>query len=373
MKLLVVLSDLDIGGAQNYTISLMNEFVKMGHSVSLRVLSDKTPLKSRLDKDIEIEIWPRKTKLDFDVLSKIRKEIKLTEYNGIISSYPIYLKLATFFTTNVPTTIYPIHTTIDRNKKAFFINYIAYRIKRKNEIYLTSIDSQTQYLVNNYNLKNGYFEQIYNGINLQKFTYPPSEFNRNKFLGDLGINPEHRIILMVAGFREEKRHIDAIDAFRLLQMELSNISLVFVGDNRINERDELLQYISSKNIKNIKILSASEAGDVRNYYWVSDLFTLSSNKVETFPISALEAMASGLPCLLTNIGGARDFIIQDLNGRLCLPNNPLDIKTNWKIMLDNYNKFNKDTIRNFVIERYSLTTSAEEYINLIENSIEQRN
>lgn len=40
MKILVILNDLDIGGAQNYTISLMNEFVKLGHKVELRILSN---------------------------------------------------------------------------------------------------------------------------------------------------------------------------------------------------------------------------------------------------------------------------------------------------------------------------------------------
>jgi len=363
--LLVISNDLDIGGAQNYTIGLMNEFVKMGHTVSLRVLSDNLLLKDRLNGEIEMKVWPRKSILDFNILSKIRKEVKQREFDGIISSYDIYQKLSTFLLNNNPTTIYPIHSTIEKEKKIFIFNYFLYRLKRKNEIYLTSIDDQTKYLIAAYKLKNNFFQQIYNGIDIEKFILPPVSFDKNDFLKKIGINPKHRIILMVAGYREEKRHIDAINAFKILQKELDNVSLVFAGDSRIKERDELQQYIDLNNIENIKLLLASEAGDIRNFYWSSDVFTLTSNKVETFPISALEAMASGLPCVLTNIGGAKDFIIQNVNGILCKANNILDIKNKWAHVLGHYDQYNKNTIRNIVVEKYSIARAANEYLQLI--------
>jgi hypothetical protein len=65
MKILVILNDLDIGGAQNYTISLMNEFVKLGHKIELRVLSNNLLLKHRLDKQINVKVWERKKKIVF--------------------------------------------------------------------------------------------------------------------------------------------------------------------------------------------------------------------------------------------------------------------------------------------------------------------
>ena len=368
MKLLVILIDLDFGGTQNYTLSLINEFIKMGHSVTLSILSEKSHLKDRLSKSVEFKVWARKAKLDFNVLLKIRHEIKNGEYDGIIASYSLYHKLSAIFLRNTPVTIYPIHTTIERNMKNILINFIIFRLKLKNEIFLTSIKSQTKYLCNEYKLKNDFFSQIDNGIDSNRFTFPPKDFNRETFLQNIGIKPEHIIILIVAGFREEKCHIDAFKAFQLLRKEMDNVSLLCVGDNRSIERDILQNYINQNKIPDIKLLIASEAGDVRNYYWGSHLFTLTSNKVETFSISALEAMSSGLPCVLTNIGGAKDFVIPGINGDLCQANKIDDIKDKWSYILNNYSKFDKVKIRNIVVENYSLSRAASEYIHLIEDN-----
>lgn len=369
MKILCVLNDLDIGGAQNYTISLMNEFVKLGHQVELRVLSDNLQLKRRINSQVRIQVWERKKKIDFHVLSKIRNEIKYNHYDAVIASYIIYQKLSTVFLKNKPINIYPIHSTIPKSKKAILFNHIIFRCKWKNEIFLTSIDNQTKYLSEVYNLRQSFFEQIYNGVDTNKFILPPAEFNRNEFLKSKGINSKNKIILMVAGYRKEKRHVDAIEAFILLQNVFKDISLVFVGDNRIDEYNMLLEYAKTKNASNIYFFTASAAGDVRNFYWSSDIFTLTSNRVETFPITVLEAMACGLPCVLTDIGGAVDIIIEGNNGYLVEPGNIKSIKNGWKKTLQDIGYFDKQDIRKNIITKYSIQNSASQYLNLMESVI----
>ncbi len=372
MRILVILNDLDVGGAQNYTISLMNEFIKLGHKVELRVLSNNLLLKHRLYKQIKVKVWARKKKLDFKIISKIKNEIKNSQYDGVISSYIIYQKLATLFLKNNPVTIYPIHSSIQKYRKAVIFNYLIFKTKRKYEIFLTSIDNQTRYLIDKYNLKNDFFEQIYNGVDTDKFTLPPVDFNREEFLKSKGINPTNRIILMVAGFRNEKRHIDAIDAFKLLSQTAKDTSIVFVGDNRKEECNKLINYAGKLGSENIHFFTADIAGDVRNYYWISDLFTLTSDKVETFPISALEAMSSGLPCVLTNIGGSKDFIIDGVNGYLSKANDVININKKWKEALNCIQFKNKNQLREIVVKNYSLNKAVNDYLNLLDVKLKDR-
>lgn len=367
MKILCILNSLCFGGAENYTISLLNEFVKQGHLVKLIVLSNDLSLKNRLVSDVECIILPRKHKLDFFVLKKIRNEIKFGCFHAVICNYILYLKLACIFLKCKIPIIYPLHSTVALTKKNEVFWWFFFLLKKKNEIYLTSIDSQTEYIENHYSLRKDFFKQIYNGIDISKFKIVPLNFDKNNFLIKLGLNSSYKTILMVAGFRIEKRHKDAIMAFRQLKEHLYDVSFIMVGDNRIKKLNELKQLIKEFNINDIAILSAEEAGNILNYYWVADLFTLTSNKVETFPISSLEAMACGLPCVLTNIGGAKDFIKDGYNGFLVEPENIESIMNGWEKTLQNINHFDKENIRENIIKNFSIENSAQQYIELINN------
>jgi glycosyltransferase involved in cell wall biosynthesis len=172
---------------------------------------------------------------------------------------------------------------------------------------------------------------------------------------------------MVAGFREEKRHIDAITSFKYIREVMKNLTLICVGDNRSEERNKLQAYINDNSIEGVKLLIASEAGDVKNYYWSADMFTLTSNKVETFPISVLEAMACGLPCVLTDTGGAKDIIINQNLGRVVPVENIKAIAEAWYEVLQSHNTNDKDLIKTYTQLNFQIKSSANQYINLIQN------
>jgi glycosyltransferase involved in cell wall biosynthesis len=98
-----------------------------------------------------------------------------------------------------------------------------------------------------------------------------------------------------------------------------------------------------------------------NFYWSSNIFTLISNIVETFPISSLEAMASGLPCVLTNVGGAKN-IIKDNNGIIVEPENIDSISDGWEECLKMINKSKSIEIREHIVTNYSIKNSAYKYL-----------
>lgn len=211
-------------------------------------------------------------------------------------------------------------------------------------------------------MPNNYFTQIYNGIDTNRFTTPPNDFDRHEFLRKFGLNSKNKNILIVAGFRKEKRLEDALTAFKLLKEEMPETNLILVGNNQIDGYQHLKKLVYKLACSDIIVLTAQQAGDILPYYWASDLFSLTSNKVETFSISSLEAMATGLPCVLTNIGGAKDLLKYGLDVYLVEPENIVSIKNGWKCVLNQINNYNQEKIRNIIVENFSITKSAEHYL-----------
>ena len=75
-------------------------------------------------------------------------------------------------------------------------------------------------------------------------------------------------------------------------------------------------------------------------------------------------MAFGLPCSLTNIGGASEMIEENVNGLLTEPNNPTSIAKSWDTLLRMYK--NKEIIRDIVINKFNIDTMLLHYEQLIE-------
>jgi glycosyltransferase involved in cell wall biosynthesis len=150
-------------------------------------------------------------------------------------------------------------------------------------------------------------EYIPNGVNLQRFHPPRSEPEhqarvalREKF----GIPTEHKIIVAVGAIMPRKGPDKVLQAWRRILPQLPNTHVMFVGP-RADSHDPKLQKFSTE----IEGLVASSGAtdqvhftgivdDVENYLRAADVFILASNREGT-PNSVLEAMATGLPCLVT--------------------------------------------------------------------------
>jgi glycosyltransferase involved in cell wall biosynthesis len=367
IKILFVLNGLGLAGAETYNVSLMNKFAQMGYHTDVCVLSDILNLASKVDRSINIFILKRSKRIDFKVIKELAKIIDLYNYDIVVSTSRIYMQLARCFTKKLPIIFYPIHSTLPSNRKEFFFNYLNFHTKTKREIFITSSDSQTDFLENFYNLGNGFFEQISNGIDTEFYCLPPPGFDKGAFLRNIGLDESDKIILMVAGYKPVKNHLIAVDAFNLLKHKYKNWNLIFVGNDHYNFMSGIQNY--AKQISdNIIVINDVNNEKLLKYYWSADLFTLTS-KSEAFPISALEAMATGLPCVLPDVGGIKDLIYSGVNGELTVRNSVLDISEKWEKVLMNLHNYSPIKIRDIVCTTYSINSSATQYLDIMRKYI----
>ena len=147
---------------------------------------------------------------------------------------------------------------------------------------------------------------IPNFIDLDKYT--PTTKNCQR---DLLAMPDERVITHISNFRSVKRIPDVIHIFNAIQKEIPS-KLMMIGEGP--EREKAEQLCTELNIEN-KVVFLGNSNEVNKILCFSDLFLLPS-ETESFGLSALEAMASGVPVVSSNSGGLPEVNINGLSGFL---------------------------------------------------------
>lgn len=121
-------------------------------------------------------------------------------------------------------------------------------------------------------------------------------------------------VLMVGGFRDQKDHLTALRALKIIVEEnkLSNIHFTFVGDGP--KRGVIEKFITDNKLSSFVSL-AGETREIDTYYKDADIVILPTY-YEGLPLSLIEALQNGLPVIATNTGGINEIVFDNENGNL---------------------------------------------------------
>ena len=118
---------------------------------------------------------------------------------------------------------------------------------------------------------------------------------------------EEKILTHISNFRPLKRIVDVIDIFKGINSKIDS-KLMMIGEGP--EKRKAIRYVSDNKLKDI-VLFLGNSNEIDKILCYSDLFLLPSEK-ESFGLSALEAMAHGVPIISSNAGGIPEV---NLNGK----------------------------------------------------------
>ena len=122
---------------------------------------------------------------------------------------------------------------------------------------------------------------------------------------------EEKILTHISNFRPLKRIMDVIKIFEGLSSEI-DCKLMMVGEGP--EKVKAIEYVEKTGLED-KILFLGNSNEIDKVLCYSDLFLLPSEK-ESFGLSALEAMAHGVPVISSNAGGISEVNIDGVSGYL---------------------------------------------------------
>jgi glycosyltransferase involved in cell wall biosynthesis len=258
-----------------------------------------------------------------------------------------------------------IHATKPGSLKVFVQNWIMCRMIRQKDQIISVCKAQAIYWSKCYQKQLKQFITIYNGVDTNCFIEKPYDIDKSSLRSLKGIPPDAIVILQVAAFRKEKRQIESVRALAFLH-EQSSVKpfLVFVGKGETIHEYRVRKEVLRLGLTGfVKFCGAQE--DTRRYYWIADIFTLSSNAVETFSLAALEAMACGTPCVLTDLGGAREMIKDGYNGYVVPVGAPKSLADAWKNVIEMKLMLDSHGIRDIVLKNFSLRKMTTEYKKLL--------
>lgn len=131
----------------------------------------------------------------------------------------------------------------------------------------------------------------------------------------LGIPENAKIISMVAHLREEKGHLELLEAGEIIASQISNpLHLVLAGSGKDEER--IRQFAAAKS--KFTTHFAGFQSDVALWFAIGDAVAMPSHH-EAFGLSAVEAMSCGKPLVASAVGGLTEIIESGKSGVLVPP------------------------------------------------------
>ncbi len=365
-RILFVLSGLRVGGAERLLVSLVNRFDRNQFLLNVISLSNENPLAREIQsEDVRFTPLTRKWRYDMRPALQIRQIIIENQVDSVIGLDLFcffYIWYALLGIHPKPKVFICIHTT---NKptdlKHSLLKTIYLRLLSGDERFISVCDAQAAYWSRAYGISRRRFTTIHNGVDVEYFHPSDNSDQRNSVRSSLMIPRDAFVILQVASITPTKRHEDSLLALRYLMDCHPSLPgyLVLVGQGPEDRERMLRRWAASLAISD-RVKFCGLQADVRPYYEAADVFTLSSQS-EAFSMAALEAMSMGLPCILTEVGGAREMIVEGMNGYLVPPRCPRDLAKAWLKALDNKDLLDREKIRAWVVENFDLKGCARKY------------
>lgn len=148
------------------------------------------------------------------------------------------------------------------------------------------------------------WEVIPNGIDVNRFR--PNPETRNTIRKELGVDEGELVIGNVARFHPMKGHDVLLEAMGRTRNKHHGLHLVLVGEGLDGGNPRLMNWARLSNVEEVLHLMGPRE-DIPEILSALDIFVLSSYG-EGFPNVVGEAMSSGVPCVVTDVGDSAALV-----------------------------------------------------------------
>jgi len=310
-KIIYIVTDLNVGGAENVLLRLLSKIDKKEYDPLVISLIEKGEIGRKIEK-LGIDVYCLRIHSFINLFpGLIRLVNKINIFNPqIIHTFMIH---PAFFVgiivklLNKPTIIWNIFSTdlslqSNKYKTRLIIKMCASLSKIiPNRIIVDSYASYSAHKKARYSWEK--MQIINNGVDTNIFF--PNELKRNKYRQQY-FKEDELVIGLIARYHPVKGHDIFIKAVNLLRRKVNNVKFLLNGSNIKISNSKLMKIINKEGIQDIIHLSDSKL-EITNILLACDIL-VSSSKFESFPNIICEAMACSIPCVVTNVGDCAEIV-----------------------------------------------------------------
>ena len=325
MKIIQVMPEFGLAGAETMCENLTYELRKLGHEVIILSLYDyHSPITERLEKaGINIRYLGKKTGFDLLMIVKLRR-IFVQEKPDVIHTHRYVMSYAipAAVLAGVKRCVHTVHSiaTKEVSKNTRHLNKLFYRFVGVTPVALSEIIKDT--ILEEYSLPENKVGMVYNGVSLDKCQVKEEYTFKSETID----------IVHIGRFSVAKNHEKMIDAVCQVHDRNPRVRLSLYGDGE--KKEQIKQYICSKNAEEF-VLMRGLTDNVFPLLRAADLFILPSI-YEGIPMTIAEAMGAAVPIVASRVGGIPDMIEDGRSGLLCDPTSD-DIANKIELMIADEN------------------------------------
>ena len=218
-----------------------------------------------------------------------------------------------------------------------FLRKMFTKIVVRNAETVTTVTENLAIAMKNHGLKNDNYVVLPNVVNLDMFHISDRDNNPCK-------------IIHISCFEDKSKNISGLlESLKMIEEKGIDFQCTLIGEGMdlelMKEKAQNLQLINK-----VSFTGLMEGQKLADELSSGDFLVLSSN-YENMPVVILEALASGLPVVSTNVGGIKEMI-DDTKGILVEPRNKEALAEAMIKMIETYKSYDANYLRNSVIEKY---------------------
>jgi glycosyltransferase involved in cell wall biosynthesis len=337
ISVLHVINDLSVGGAEMMLYKLLSGGDSRGFRRSVISLGRRSTLDPRIEAlgvpvyniDMRPSMPPTPGQLLrlFSAVRRVKPDlIQGWMYHGCLAA-----ELARAGAARGARVVWSVHScnselSLEKRMTAAIIRLCARLSARPAKIIYVSEASRRQHEAMGYRPENS--RVIPNGFDTTHFA--PSTEARAAVRAELGVSEDHLLIGLVGRFHPMKDHLNFLRAAALLSEDYHAARFLLVGREVDADNPVLRRLIARWGLAGRAHL-LGERGDIPRLIAASDICSLSSSYGESFPLVVGEAMACGVPCVVTDVGDAAKLV--GTTGLVVPPRNSEALAEAWRELI----------------------------------------